>query len=118
MRLGGGDFDVERARRILLSVHLRDELLRHLPAPLSIREWTRIFTTEDDGALSNAYRMCQQRPGPTILLVMDSKGYTFGAFLSQPLQVQARLAYFGTDDGCAAPSLGCMSSLRPVRAKL
>ena len=98
MRLGGEDFDVERARRILLSVHLRDELLRHLPAPLSIREWKRIFTTEDDGALSNAYRMCQQRPGPTILLVMDSKGYTFGAFLSQPLQVQARLAYFGTDD--------------------
>lgn len=57
-------------------------VVRSLPARLAIRDWTPLFATERDGyALQSLYKRAAGAE-PCILLVRDTQGATFGAFLS------------------------------------
>ena len=98
MRLHGKSFDVERARRTLCSNWLKEALRPFLPRHLQHREWHKVFATDEHGTLTSAYQQCQQGPGPTVLLIMDTKRHIFGAFNPLPWALQPRLAYYGTGE--------------------
>ncbi len=103
MRLSHGgrlehDFSVEKARRMLLNDRIREELSRHLPNYLSNREWTKIFSTEEDGTLTSLYQKCQKVRGPVVIVIMDSHRHVFGAFVPTTLELQPRLTYFGNGE--------------------
>ena len=98
MRIGKSNFSVEKARRLLLSDWLKEMLIPFLPYRLKGSEWTKIFSTEEDGELSHAYHCCAQHPGPSVLLVMDTHRHIFGAFVDTTWELQPRLHYFGNGE--------------------
>ena len=91
------NFSVEKAR-LLLSDWLKEMLIPFLPYRLKGSEWTKIFSTEEDGELSHAYHCCAQHPGPSVLLVMDTHRHIFGAFVDTTWELQPRLHYFGNGE--------------------
>mmetsp|Transcript_20982 Transcript_20982/g.45038 ORF Transcript_20982/g.45038 Transcript_20982/m.45038 type:complete len:268 (-) Transcript_20982:295-1098(-) len=101
MRLND-QFDVEAARRTLLSNHLKEALTPFLPARMRDLEWHQYFSTDVHGTLTSAYQRWSAKhikhPGPGVLLVMDSNNHVFGAFCPTGWEIQPRLHYYGNGE--------------------
>lgn len=96
------NFNVEGARRTLLSNHLKEALTPFLPPSFRSREWHQVFSTEAHGTLTSAYQLWASKhlkaPGPGVLLVMDSGRNIFGAFCPFGWEIQPRLHYYGNGE--------------------
>eukprot|EP00967_Tisochrysis_lutea_P126448 scaffold213812_cov19-Tisochrysis_lutea.AAC.1 len=82
--------------RLNLSPKLASELVEAVPRALRLRKWTLAFSTEVDGySLQSLLRKVEGR-SESVLLLRDSGGAVFGAFISQPWRSGPR--YFGTGE--------------------
>lgn len=106
----------------LLSVLLAEEVRLLVPARLQLCEsWKLVYSLEQDGStLSTLYHLCDQHRGTRggfVLVVRDSAGGIFGAYLSDPPKPQAH--YFGSGEcflwrAQVLPSLLDLSNLPPL----
>ncbi len=54
-----------------------------MPALVRMREWKLLFTTAKDGVSFNTFYANLKDRDNTVLLVKDTKGKVFGAYLSE-----------------------------------
>ena len=114
MRLSNNIFNIEKARRTLLSNGLKEALTPYLPSRLCDREWHQIFSTDEHGTLTRAYQLCRERNSPTVLLVMDTNRHIFGAFSPVPWAVQPRLGYYGNGEVFLFRALPTLEIFKPT----
>lgn len=108
-----------RAR--LLSRSLAEEIRLLMPARLQLMDhWQLTYSLEQNGStLSTLYGLCEQHRGKRggfVLVVKDSGGGIFGAYLTDPPKPQAH--YFGSGEcflwrAFRLPALPDLSSLPP-----
>lgn len=60
----------------------------NLPSALR-NEWTLLFSTVKDGESFSSFVQRILQEGPTLLLVRDKAGYTFGGFASDSWELNA-----------------------------
>jgi hypothetical protein len=81
---------------VILNERKTSQIVKTLPDIYSHRNWNLAYSTEKHGSsLLTFFRETENR-GPSILLVMDSKKYVFGAFLSVSWKI-SRL-FYGTGE--------------------
>jgi hypothetical protein len=69
--------------QILLDLSERSALARHLPPRCDGHNWQLYYSTSADGFnLHTLYRRSKGVSGPALMLVADTKGNRFGAFLT------------------------------------
>ncbi|KAK3700204.1 oxidation resistance protein 1 [Vermiconidia calcicola] len=105
----------------LLSKALAEEIRLLVPARLQLCDhWQLLYSLDQDGStLSTLYRRCDRyrgKRGGFVLVVRDSAGGIFGAYLSDPPKPQAH--YFGSGEcflwqAIRLPALPDLSSLPP-----
>lgn len=80
----------------ILPVRLRDAVRAQLPPAMALRDWRLRYSTEHHGcSLRTAFHRLAGA-GPTVLLVLDAAGHTFGAYASEAWQPAQR--YYGTGE--------------------
>ncbi|GBG65176.1 hypothetical protein CBR_g49969 [Chara braunii] len=80
----------------ILKDNHRAVLCKSLPALCRGRSWVLLYSTERHGiSLHTLYRRSALIPGPTLLVVRDTKGAVFGGFASAPLKPSSRKKYQG-----------------------
>eukprot|EP01121_Diplochlamys_sp_Union-15-3_P000017 TRINITY_DN10011_c0_g1_i1.p1 TRINITY_DN10011_c0_g1~~TRINITY_DN10011_c0_g1_i1.p1 ORF type:complete len:228 (-),score=52.68 TRINITY_DN10011_c0_g1_i1:64-711(-) len=75
-----------------LSMILKEEdvksLRRSIPASLSLKDWKLLYSTTSHGLSINTLYLKTKNCGPSLLLVEDSKGHVFGAFVTDSWRVE------------------------------
>lgn len=83
----------------LLHYEHRIELLPLLPPSLQHKSWKMLFSSQEDGcSLITLYERVHDR-GPTLVIVRDQTGNTFGAFAAESWRSEPEVHYHGTGDG-------------------
>ncbi|XP_025090916.1 oxidation resistance protein 1-like isoform X2 [Pomacea canaliculata] len=75
------------------------ELSESLPPRTIGYKWSLIYSTAKHGfSLNRLYREMAHLDSPVLLVVMDTAGYIFGAFINTPLKVSDH--FYGTGECC------------------
>jgi hypothetical protein len=72
------------------------QLARALPARLAILDWSLVYSTDQHGCSLGTFYARAARCGPSLLLVLDSGGFIFGAFCTCAWHKSDH--YFGTGE--------------------
>lgn len=78
----------------LLSDFQRMEISRFIPNRFKNRDWTLIYSTFEHGMLLSSMYNNMEDQGPFILIVKNSKGISFGAYLAV-LSLTSKNKYYG-----------------------
>ncbi|OII71313.1 uncharacterized protein cubi_01788 [Cryptosporidium ubiquitum] len=89
-------FKVPEGAKKILNESMVDEITSYLPIVLALRRWQLSFCSKLHGvSFSSFYRRVSNR-GPSILVVRDTNGVVFGAFISESIRNSTN--YYGTGE--------------------
>lgn len=73
-------------------------LRAELPPTYALRDWTLLYSTEQHGCSTNTFWRNVKGQGATLLVVLDSLGHRFGAFVEESWRGDAAHSYFGNGE--------------------
>ncbi|EEA05022.1 TLD domain-containing protein [Cryptosporidium muris RN66] len=89
-------FDIPNGARQVLNEQMINEISSYLPIVLALRRWQLSYCTKLHGiSFGSFYRLVSEK-GPSILVVRDSDGVIFGAFISE--SIRNSTSYYGTGE--------------------
>uniref|UniRef100_A0A7S3F1D0 Oxidation resistance protein 1 n=1 Tax=Haptolina ericina TaxID=156174 RepID=A0A7S3F1D0_9EUKA len=80
----------------VLSQSQMQQLRRALPPRHSLSDWSLLYSTEQHGCSLRTFYSRLEAQGATLLVVLDSQGYIFGAFVAESWKLDKH--YFGNGE--------------------
>ncbi|KAH7649744.1 Oxr1p like TLDc domain containing [Cryptosporidium bovis] len=89
-------FKVPEGARKILNESMVDEITSYLPIVLALRRWQLSYCSKLHGISFGSFYRKVSGKGPSILVVRDTDGVVFGAFISESIRNSAN--YYGTGE--------------------
>lgn len=71
-------------------------IARLLPPLFRMREWRKIYSVDEDGVSLQTFYKCAHNHSNSLLFIEDSKGFKFGAYLTEEWKVHKH--FYGTGE--------------------
>ena len=88
--------DSKGKKSAILTEPMLIQLGVNVPAIYRIKEWNLIFSINTDGVSMHTFYSKVEKYCPTIILIKDTKGNVFGAYVSEPWHSLSR--FYGTGE--------------------
>ncbi|EAK88142.1 Oxr1p like TLDc domain containing protein [Cryptosporidium parvum Iowa II] len=89
-------FKVPEGAKKILNEGMVDEITSYLPIVLALRRWQLSFCSKLHGVSFGSFYRRVSNKGPSILVVRDTNGVVFGAFISESIRNSTN--YYGTGE--------------------
>ncbi|KAF7457226.1 TLD protein [Cryptosporidium felis] len=89
-------FKVPEGAKKILNENMVDEITSYLPIVLALRRWQLSFCSKLHGISFGSFYRKVSNKGPSILVVRDTNGVVFGAFISESIKNSTN--YYGTGE--------------------
>lgn len=89
-------FKVPEGAKKILNESMVDEITSYLPIVLALRRWQLSFCSKLHGVSFGSFYSRVSNKGPSILVVRDTNGVVFGAFISESIRNSTN--YYGTGE--------------------